>query len=57
MGSRIRPGQYSEAVALNDLAPTLATLADVEIPGGSVGRVLTEAVQSTASESPRVPSR
>jgi len=57
MGSRIRPGQYAEAVALNDLAPTLATLADVEIPGGSVGRVLTEAVQSTASESPRVPSR
>ncbi len=44
MGNRVRPGTYSENVALNDLAPTLATLAGVEIPSGSVGRVLTEAL-------------
>ena len=38
-------GEYSDQVALNDLAPTLATLAGVEIPAGSVGRVLTEALR------------
>jgi predicted AlkP superfamily pyrophosphatase or phosphodiesterase len=45
MGPRITPGEYSDAVALNDLAPTLATLAHVEVPSGSVGRVLTEAIK------------
>jgi predicted AlkP superfamily pyrophosphatase or phosphodiesterase len=42
MGSRIKPGEYSDHVALNDLAPTLATMIAVETPGGSQGRVLTE---------------
>lgn len=46
MGRRIKPGTYADAVALNDLAPTLATIAGVEIPAGSVGRVLTEALQA-----------
>jgi hypothetical protein len=45
MGRRVKAGEYGEAVALNDLAPTLATLAGVEIPSGSVGRVLTEALR------------
>ena len=45
MGPRIRPGEYNNPVALNDLAPTLATLVQVEIPSGSVGRVLTEAIE------------
>jgi hypothetical protein len=45
MGPRIQPGEYSSAVALNDLAPTLATLVGVEIPAASVGRVLTEAIR------------
>jgi predicted AlkP superfamily pyrophosphatase or phosphodiesterase len=45
MGARIQPGEYSGAVALNDLAPTLATLVGVEIPAASVGRVLTEAIR------------
>ena len=31
-------------VALNDLAPTLATLVSVENPSGSSGRVLAEAL-------------
>jgi predicted AlkP superfamily pyrophosphatase or phosphodiesterase len=44
MGRRIKPGVYSNAVALNDLAPTLATLLDVEMPSGSSGRVLTESI-------------
>jgi predicted AlkP superfamily pyrophosphatase or phosphodiesterase len=53
MGRRIKPGEYSGDVALNDLAPTLATLAGVEIPSGSVGRVLSEALRSAAPETPR----
>jgi predicted AlkP superfamily pyrophosphatase or phosphodiesterase len=53
MGRRIRPGEYSDHVALNDLAPTLATLLGVEIPAGSAGRVLTEALRPSVSETPR----
>jgi predicted AlkP superfamily pyrophosphatase or phosphodiesterase len=45
MGARIKPGEYSDHVALNDLAPTIATLLSVEIPAGSSGRVLTEALR------------
>jgi predicted AlkP superfamily pyrophosphatase or phosphodiesterase len=48
MGRSIRPGTYSGHVALNDLAPTLATLAGVDIPAGSAGRVLTEALRPSA---------
>ena len=55
MGHRIRPGEYSDNVALNDLAPTLATLVGVEIPAGSSGRVLTEALRPVAAETPRRP--
>jgi hypothetical protein len=43
MGARVQPGEYSNAAALNDLAPTLATLLKIEIPAGSSGRVLNEA--------------
>jgi predicted AlkP superfamily pyrophosphatase or phosphodiesterase len=53
MGRRIKPGEYSADVALNDLAPTLATLTGVEIPSGSVGRVLTEALRSAVPETSR----
>ena len=45
MGRQVAPGQYSANAALNDLAPTLATLVGVEIPSGSSGRVLTEALR------------
>ena len=48
MGPRIKPGEFSAAVALNDLAPTLSTLAGVDIPSGSSGRVLIEAIQRAA---------
>jgi len=50
MGSRIAPGEYDGQVALNDLAPTVATLISVEIPAGSSGRVLTEALRKTATK-------
>jgi len=49
MGSRIAPGEYDQQVALNDLAPTLATLIHVEIPAGSSGRVLTEALRTKSA--------
>ena len=42
MGPGIKAGHYDGNVALNDLAPTLATMIAVETPGGSQGRVLTE---------------
>ena len=32
----------AEQIAVNDIAPTLATILEVEIPSGSVGRVLNE---------------
>lgn len=57
MGPRIRPGQYADAAALNDLAPTLSTLVGVEIPSGSVGRVLTEAIQPAPAAPARAPRR
>jgi arylsulfatase A-like enzyme len=44
MGPPIRRGTYSDHVALNDLAPTLATLIEVDPPSASSGRVLTEAI-------------
>ncbi len=42
MGPGIRAGRYYKAVVVNDIAPTLAVLLDVETPSGSVGRVLDE---------------
>ena len=44
MGPGITPGAFHATVALNDLAPTLATLVGVENPSGSSGRVLAEAL-------------
>lgn len=55
MGRRVIAGEYSDHVALNDLAPTLATLTGVEIPAGSAGRVLTEALRRPAAETARRP--
>jgi hypothetical protein len=42
MGASIRPGRYYSAAALNDVAVTIASMLDVEIPSGSVGRILSE---------------
>jgi hypothetical protein len=53
MGRRIRAGSYPEHVALNDLAPTLATLIEVDAPSGSSGRVLTEAFTDSLNSSRR----
>jgi predicted AlkP superfamily pyrophosphatase or phosphodiesterase len=42
MGANIRPGRYDAQIAVNDIAPTLAAMLEIEIPSGSVGRVLSE---------------
>lgn len=44
MGPGVRAGRYHRRVAVNDIAPTLATLLGVETPAGSTGRVLEEAL-------------
>lgn len=42
MGPGIKAGHYYEKIAVNDIAPTLAAIARVEEPSGSIGRVLQE---------------
>jgi arylsulfatase A-like enzyme len=41
-GPGVRPGRYHARVAVNDIAPTLATYFEVETPSGATGRVLAE---------------
>ena len=45
MGPGIKPGRYHGRVAINDVAPTLATMLEVETPSGAMGRVLDEALR------------
>ena len=45
MGAGIKPGRYYKAVALNDAAPTIAALIDIEMPSGSLGRILDEIME------------
>jgi hypothetical protein len=42
MGPGIRTGTYVRPAVLNDLAPSLATLLEIETPSGSQGRPLYE---------------
>lgn len=42
MGPGVTPGTYSQKAALNDLAPTLATILEVDTPGAADGRILVE---------------
>ena len=42
MGASIKPGRYHKQVMVNDIAPTLATMLEIEIPSGAYGRVLEE---------------
>lgn len=42
MGPGIKAGRFDEKIAVNDIAPTLATLMGIETPSGSVGRALAE---------------
>ena len=42
MGPGIKTGRFDQTIAVNDIAPTLATLLGIETPSGSVGRALAE---------------
>jgi hypothetical protein len=42
LGAQVRAGRYNGNVMVNDIAPTLATMLDVETPSGNIGRVLDE---------------
>lgn len=42
MGPGVRPGRYHKRAAVNDIAPTLANILEVEVPAGSIGRSLDE---------------
>ncbi len=42
MGPGIRAGKYDAAITPNDVAPTLATMLDIQTPSGSSGRMLTQ---------------
>ncbi len=45
LGSAIRPGVHHERVAVNDIAPTLAALLEIETPSGSSGKILSGILQ------------
>ncbi len=42
MGPGIKPGKYYNSIAVNDIAPTLAAILNIETPSGSVGHILSE---------------
>jgi hypothetical protein len=48
MGPAIRAGIYDDQIIVNDVAPTIANLLEIETPSGSVGRVLKEIINRTA---------
>jgi predicted AlkP superfamily pyrophosphatase or phosphodiesterase len=41
-GPQIKPGAYTGRIAVNDVAPTLASILGVETPTSSTGRILSE---------------
>ncbi len=49
MGPQIKAGRYVNTIQPNDVAPTLATMLDVQTPSGSSGRVLSEMLQGTTT--------
>jgi hypothetical protein len=50
MGPWFKTGRYDQTVAVNDIAPTLATLLGIETPGGSIGRCLSECFAAPVPE-------
>jgi predicted AlkP superfamily pyrophosphatase or phosphodiesterase len=44
MGPGIRPGRYHQNISVTDIAPTLATLLNLEMPSGADGRALAEII-------------
>jgi len=52
LGDWVKPGRYHRRIMVNDIAPTLATILDVETPGGAVGRALDEIIASPQAAVP-----
>jgi len=50
MGPGIKPGTYSEPVAVNDIAPTLSDILGVDTPSGSMGRILSEILDGAPAQ-------
>jgi predicted AlkP superfamily pyrophosphatase or phosphodiesterase len=44
-GAGIKKGLHYQPVAINDVAPTLAAILEVETPSGSSGRILSEVIE------------
>jgi predicted AlkP superfamily pyrophosphatase or phosphodiesterase len=44
-GAGVKAGVYRDSIEVNDIAPTLATILDIEAPSGAFGRILTEALE------------
>jgi hypothetical protein len=42
MGAGVKAGRYYQKIAVNDVAPTLAAMLDIEEPSGAAGRILSE---------------
>ena len=49
MGPGVAPGTYPQRVALNDLAPTVSAMLEIEVPSAADGRVLTEMLARPAA--------
>lgn len=45
LGPGLRTGKFNRNIAVNDIAPTLATLLEIETPSGNVGRALDEIIR------------
>jgi hypothetical protein len=45
LGPGIKRGKYSMRIAVNDIAPTLAEILNLEQPSGSIGRILSEILE------------
>jgi hypothetical protein len=56
MGPGVMPGKYAAAAAMNDIAPTLATIMGLRNPANATGRVLSEVLDTTLVQ-PRVARR
>jgi arylsulfatase A-like enzyme len=45
LGAHIKARSYLQRIAVNDIAPTLAAILQIEQPSGSIGRVLSEILE------------
>ncbi len=53
MGPGVTPGYYDAHVVMQDIAPTLSNMLEIEAPSGSEGRILSEMYGAAATQAPR----